>query len=157
LRQLFWGGDTPRGTFVFDEPTKRKTYERINYQPEGKVNLVFLGCPHATLHEIKEISRLIEGKHIAEGTRLWVMTTHSIRASAERLGYAQIIEDSGGELFADGCLATCYLWTDSKAPNLERAATDSVKQALVARRSFSSKLFFGETERCIQTAVEGDV
>ena len=52
------GGNVPLGTYVFDESAKRRVYEHINYQPEGKVNLVYLGCPHATLYEIKEISQL---------------------------------------------------------------------------------------------------
>ena len=118
--------------------------------------MVFFGCPHATLYEIKEISRLLEGKHIAKGTRLWVMTAHSIRASAERLGYAKVIENSGGELFTDGCLLTYYVDVYFiEKPNLERVATNSVKQALGARKCFGSKVFFGDTERCVQIAIEG--
>jgi len=153
-----FGGKVPKEKYIFDKSIKKKVYERINYQPEGKVDMVFFGCPHATLYEIKEISRLIEGKHVAKDTRLWVMTAHSIRASAERLGYAQVIENSGGELFTDGCLLTYYVdvdYIESKKPNLERVATDSAKQALGARKCFGSKVFFGDTERCIQIAVEG--
>lgn len=130
---------------------------KVNYQPEGKVNMVYLGCPHATLYEVKEISRLLEGKHVARGTRLFVQTAHSIRASAERLGYAQIIEESGGELLADGCLLTYYVYIDAKKPNMERVATDSLKHAFGVRRSFKSNVFFGDTKRCIEIAVEGGV
>ena len=152
-----FGGNVPTEKYVFDEPAKRKAYERINNQPEGKVNMVFIGCPHATLYEIKEISRLIEDKHVARGTKLWVMTAHSIRASAEQLGYAKVIEESGGELFTSGCLTGYYDYTDAKRPNLERVATNSVKQGLLVQRSFRSKVFVGDTERCIQVAIEGGV
>jgi predicted aconitase len=153
-----FGGKRRKGTYIFDKSVKKRAYESINYHPEGKVDMVFLGCPHATLYEIKEVSRLLGGKRVAEGTRLWIMTAHSIRASAERLGYAQIIEESGGELFADGCLLTYYVdvkYNESRRPNLERVATDSVKQALGVRKCFGSKVFFGDTERCIQIAVQG--
>lgn len=152
-----FGGNEPRGKYLFNPSVKKRVYERVNHQPDGKVDMVFLGCPHATLHEVKEISRLLESQKVAKGTRLWVMTAHSIRASAERLGYAQIIEESGGELLADGCLLTYYVYFDSKRPNLERVATNSLKQALGVRRSFGSKVFFGETQRCIRVALEGGV
>lgn len=152
-----FGGREPLGRYLFDLPAKKRAYERANYQPEGKVTMVFLGCPHATLYEIKEISRLLEGRRVAKGTKLWVMTAHPIRASAERLGYAQVIEESGAELLADGCLLTYYVYFDSRKPNLERVATDSFKHALGVRRSFGSKVFFGDTERCLQVAIEGGV
>ncbi|MFC1894105.1 aconitase X [Chloroflexota bacterium] len=152
-----FGGNVPMATYIFDESVKRRVYESINHQPKGRVNMVFFGCPHLTLYEIKEISRLIEGKHVAKDTRLWVMTTHSIRASAERLGYAQIIEDSGGDLFADGCLLSYYEYSDSEKPDLERVATDSIRQGIGARKSFGSNVFLGDTKRCIQVAIEGGV
>ena len=119
--------------------------------------MVFLGCPQATLKEIEEISRMLEGRDVAKGTRLWVATTHSIRASAERQGYAQIIEESGAELLADGCLLTYYVYSDSRQPALGHVATDSVKQALGARRSFGSRIFFGDTARCVEIAIRGEV
>jgi hypothetical protein len=152
-----FGGNAPRETQVFDPLAKKKAYEAANQNAEGKVNLVFLGCPHVTLFEIKEISRMLKGQHVAKGTKLWIMTAHSVRATAERLGYSGIIEESGAELLADGCLLTYYVYFDSKRPNLERVATNSMKQALGARRSFGSKVFFGETQRCIQAAIEGGV
>jgi hypothetical protein len=152
-----FGANRSLGTCVFDNSAKKKVYECINHQPEGKVNMVFIGCPHATLYKIKEISQLIKGQRVAAGTKLWIMTAHSIRASAERLGYAQIIEESGGDLFADGCLLVYYVHFNAKKPNLDRVATDSAKQALGVRRSFGSNVFFGDTRRCIQVAVEGGV
>lgn len=156
-----FGGNVPRGTYIFDESDKKKIYELINYEPEGKVNMVFFGCPHNTLQEIKEISRLIKGKQVARDTKFWVMTAHSIRASAERIGYAQIIRDSGGEVLADGCLPSWYFYSEAgnplEKPNLERIATNSVKQALGVRRSLGSKVFFGDTKRCVRVAVEGGV
>jgi len=152
-----FGRNEPIGRYLFDASVKKRVYDRANNQPEGKVNMVFFGCPHATLYEVKEISRLLDGRRVAKGTKLWVMAAHPIRASAERLGYAQIIEESGAELLADGCLLTYYVYFDSQRPNLERVATDSLKHALGVRRSFGSKVFFGDTERCVQVAIEGGV
>jgi len=152
-----FGTNAPEQTYVFDEAAKRKVYEYLNHEPEGKVDLVFLGCPHATLYQIRDICRMIEGKHVAKDTRLWIMTSHSIRASADRLGYGQIIEASGGELYVDGCLLMPFIYAPAKKPRMDRVATDSVKQAFSVRRSYGSRMFFGNTERCIEIAITGGV
>ncbi|MBA7663463.1 hypothetical protein ES703_71508 [subsurface metagenome] len=47
-----FAGNKPRNTYVFDESAKRKVYQYLNYNPEGKVDMVFLGCPHKRLCEI---------------------------------------------------------------------------------------------------------
>ncbi|MCX5820021.1 MAG: aconitase X catalytic domain-containing protein [Deltaproteobacteria bacterium] len=150
-----FGGNIPRETYIFGEAAKKETYRHLNYEPEGKVDMVFLGCPHATLYEIKEICDLLEGKHVAGETALWVMTSHATRAAAYRAGYGQIIEDSGGKLFADGCLGMYYLYYPLKRPVLKRVATNAAKQAFTVRRSFGSKVFFGNEKRCIEIAVAG--
>jgi len=73
------------------------------------------------------------------------------------LGYAQTIEDSGAELFADGCLLLYYINAPAKRPNMDRVATDGAKQAYGVKRSFGSNVFFGNTERCIEIAIKGGV
>lgn len=150
-----FGGNKPKETYIFDESAKRETYRYLNYKPEGKVDLVFIGCPHATLYQITQLAQMLEGKHVAKDTKLWIMTSSSFRAPAEQLGYAQIIEDSGAELLADGCLSLYYIGTNCKRPNMNRVATDSAKMAFIPRRSFNSNIFFGDTERCIDIAIKG--
>jgi len=152
-----FAGNEPRNTYIFDESAKRKVYQHLSYKPEGKVDMVFLGCPHETLYDLEEIARMLEGKHVARDTKLWVETTSSIRDAAEELGYAQIIEDSGAELFADGCLLIYYINTPAKWPKMDRMATDSPKNAFASRRSFHSNIFFGNRERCIEIAIKGGV
>jgi len=73
------------------------------------------------------------------------------------LGYAQIIEDSGAELFADGCLLLYYVNAPAKRPNMDRVALDSPKQAFGTRRSFHSNIVVGDTERCVEIAIKGGV
>lgn len=152
-----FGGNKPKETYVFDKSAKKETYRFLNDEPEGKVDMVFLGCPHATLYEIKEICGMLEGNHVASGTALWVMTSNATRAAAYRSGYGQIMEDSGGELFADGCLGMYYLYYPFTRPALERVATNAAKQACSVRRALGSKIFFGSQERCIEIAIKGSV
>ncbi|MDR2545239.1 MAG: aconitase X catalytic domain-containing protein [Methanobrevibacter sp.] len=67
-----------------------------------EADLVCLGCPHASLEEIKEIAMFVKGKAIKN--QLWVCTSINIKASADRMGYTKIIEKSGGHIPTDTCM-----------------------------------------------------
>ncbi|MDR1818769.1 MAG: aconitase X catalytic domain-containing protein [Methanobrevibacter sp.] len=67
-----------------------------------EADLVCLGCPHASLEEIKEIAMFVKGKAIKN--QLWVCTSINIKSSADRMGYTKIIENSGGHIPTDTCM-----------------------------------------------------
>jgi predicted aconitase len=67
-----------------------------------EADLVCLGCPHTSLEEIKEITTFIKGKTLKN--QLWVCTSINIKASADRMGYTQTIENSGGHILTDNCM-----------------------------------------------------
>ncbi|MDR2874230.1 MAG: aconitase X catalytic domain-containing protein, partial [Methanobrevibacter sp.] len=67
-----------------------------------EIDLVCLGCPHASLEEIREIASFIKGKTIKN--QLWVCSSINIKTSANRMGYTKIIEDSGGHIVCDTCM-----------------------------------------------------
>jgi hypothetical protein len=144
-------GNVPKATFSFDEPTKKRSYGALNVEPDGKVNMVVIGCPLSTLYEIKEVARLIEGKQVARDTELWVLTDYPTRSMAKRLGYAQIIAASGGILLAGGCPVSF----NNNAGRVGRMATNSAKQAHYAAALLGNKVVFGNTVRCIDIAIKG--
>ena len=65
-------------------------------------DLVCLGCPHASLEEIKDLAAIVEGKKIRN--ELWICTSVNIKAAAERMGYLQAIEEAGGHIVCDTCM-----------------------------------------------------
>lgn len=65
-------------------------------------DLICLGCPHASLEEIKEVSNFVKGKTIKND--LWVCTSINIKAAADRMGYTKIIENAGGHILCDTCM-----------------------------------------------------
>ncbi len=150
-----FGGNAPRRVCVYDEAARRSVEEQLNRDPHGKVDMVYFGCPHATLYELKELARLLEGRHAAPDTKLWVMTTGSIKAAADRLGYGDVIRAAGGELISDGCLNIFYNYGTATRPKIDRIATNSVKQSFSVQRAFGSKTVFAEPEICVEIAVEG--
>ncbi len=67
-----------------------------------KPDLVCLGCPHASLEEIKEVALKLEGKKLAN--QLWVCTSISVKAASDRMGYTEMIETAGGHVVCDTCM-----------------------------------------------------
>ncbi|EKF86927.1 aconitase X catalytic domain-containing protein [Methanobacterium formicicum] len=67
-----------------------------------KPDLVCLGCPHASLDEIGEVALKLDGKKLAN--QLWVCTSISVKAAADRMGYTEMIEKAGGHVVCDTCM-----------------------------------------------------
>ncbi len=68
----------------------------------GKPDLICLGCPHASIEEIKDIAEIVAGKSIQN--ELWVCTSIGVKAAADRMGYTEKIEKAGGKMVCDTCM-----------------------------------------------------
>lgn len=77
-----------------------EVYEELssNEKPE----LITIGCPHASIQEIEEVAKKLEGKKLK--IPLWLFTSRSTKMLAEKLGYIDVIEKAGGRVFADTCM-----------------------------------------------------
>ena len=69
---------------------------------DKEIDLVCLGCPHASLEEIKGVAQVVQGKTIKN--KLWICTSVSVKATADRMGYTKIIEAAGGNIVCDTCM-----------------------------------------------------
>ena len=65
-------------------------------------DLICLGCPHASLEEIKRVANIVHGKTIKN--KLWICTSVSVKATADRMGYTKSIEQAGGNVVCDTCM-----------------------------------------------------
>lgn len=65
-------------------------------------DLICLGCPHASLEEIKKVAQIVKGKTIKN--KLWICTSVSVKATADRMGYTEMIESAGGNVVCDTCM-----------------------------------------------------
>ena len=79
----------------------KNTREKLT-TAEGYADLVCLGCPHASLEEVKEVAEIVKGKKIKN--ELWVCTSINIKEAAKRLGYLDSIEEAGGKICCDTCM-----------------------------------------------------
>lgn len=69
------------------------------------VDIVLVGCPHATFDEVREVARLLKGRKVKEGVQLWVQTDTPTYYMAHHYGDAKIIEDAGGKIYHQTCMA----------------------------------------------------
>jgi len=113
----------------------------------NEIDFVSIGCPHASVEEIKKIAELVKGKKLK--AELWVTTSRY--ASEKARDYVNIIEQAGGKVLNDTCLVVAPI-EDFGFKNL---ATNSGKAAFYAPTYSKLNVRFGSLERCINAAIKG--
>jgi hypothetical protein len=78
--------------------------------PRSAVSLITIGCPQASVGEIRAAAALLKGKRVAASPEnelglppLWVFTSSANKAIAEQTGLAKIIYESGALLLENTC------------------------------------------------------
>jgi predicted aconitase len=126
-------------------------YRVMDADPDLKqIDLVTVGCPHASLTEIAQVADYLAGKTLA--TRLWVTTGEITRRAATELGYVQVIEAAGGEVVAD----TCAVVAPMRMLDVRSMATNAGKMACYAPMHSGVRMRFGDLEACLDAAVTGE-
>ena len=100
------------------------------------VDIVVMGCPHLTFEEVREIARLVKGRKVKEGVMLWVQTDTPSYWMAHQYGDAQIIEEAGGKIYHQTCMAMTPLRHYPKGATF---ATDSFKYVKLGAGSCQMK------------------
>lgn len=86
---------------VVDEDQIIKSRQKLSTTTR-KPDLICVGCPHASLDEIKAIAEKVAGRKL--NTPLWVCTSISVKAESDRIGYTKTIEKAGGKVVSDTCM-----------------------------------------------------
>jgi hypothetical protein len=115
------------------------------------VDIVFFGCPHATWDEVREVARLIKGKKVKDGVKLWVQTDTPTYFMAQHYGDTKTIEDAGGHIFHQTCIAMSPIRHYPKGTVI---ATDSFKYVKLGG-GFGPKWIYGNPEALVNAAVTG--
>ncbi len=125
-------------------------YEIMDANPETtEIDLVTVGCPHASLAELQQVAERLRGERLA--TRLWVTTSQITRKRADDEGWVEIIEAAGGEVVAD----TCAVVAPVRSLGIKRMATNAGKMACYAPMHSGVDMRFGDLEQCLATAISG--
>lgn len=146
-----FGHNKIKETLTYGQKERRQTYETLNCAEDHNVDLVNIGCPHYSLEQLREVTRLLDGKKVQENVTLWIWTAHQLKAIADRNGYTDIILKAGGQLMTDSCPLNTNLFPSGT----KVVATDSAKHAHYAPAIAGLGVWFGSMKECIDAAITG--
>jgi predicted aconitase len=103
-----------------------------------KPELITIGCPHASIQEIKEAAELLKGRKLK--CDFWICTAARTKELANKLGYTKVIEAAGGKVVADTCMVVCPL----EEMGYTTTACNSGKAAKYLASLCKQKVVFGD-------------
>ena len=107
-------------------------------------DLICLGCPHASLEEIKRVANIVHGKTIKN--KLWICTSVSVKATADRMGYTKSIEQAGGNVVCDTCMVVAPI----EDMGFEVIGVNSAKAANYVPSMCGLDVVYNDVENLIQ-------
>jgi len=110
-----------------------------------EIDFVSIGCPHASIHEIANLAKLLEGKKVKK--EFWVTTARPTKKIADEAGYSKIIEDAGAKFAADTCCVVAPIKGRFKG-----IMVDSAKACYYGRAKNKFKVKIGSIEQCVEEA-----
>ena len=150
-----FGGREPAKVIVFGDAEKTQAEQALNKEPSDHVDWILVGCPNASVEEIRQVADALQGKKVHKGVSLWVTTAGAMYAMAERMGYIKTIKDAGGVVVRE----TCPFLARSRviAPNkgYKTLTTNSAKMAFYAPGQFGLPAHYGNLPRVMQAAIDG--
>ncbi|MFX0104052.1 MAG: aconitase X [Candidatus Hodarchaeota archaeon] len=111
-----------------------------------QIDFISIGCPHASIHEIAEIARLLKGKKVKK--EFWITTARPTKRIADEAGYSKVIEDAGAKFAADTCCVVAPIKGRFKG-----IMVDSAKACYYGRAKNKFKVKLGTIEECVKEAI----
>jgi predicted aconitase len=127
----------------------KNTLESLTTTSTLKPDLVFVGCPHCSLDEVKEIARFVDGRKVKKETEFWVCTSRCVKKKARN--YVSKIESCGGHVLIDMC--TVVSWTEQFG--IKSIMTNSAKTAHYAPTLNKAETILAPLEECLKTVLKG--
>ena len=112
-----------------------------------EIDFVSIGCPHASIHEIANLAKLLEGKKVKK--EFWITTARPTKRIADEVGYTKIIEDAGAKFAADTCCVVAPIKGRFKG-----IMVDSAKACYYGRAKNKFKVKIGTIEQCVEEAIK---
>lgn len=136
---------------IVDEAALEAEYRRTASATSRRVDVVSLGCPHASLDQMREIAGLLAGRRVAAGVTFYVHTNRSTLEAAGAAGVLASLEDAGIRVTADNCAVLSY----ERLPRAAQLATNSAKMALFATTLAGVGIHFGDVGACVAAGLSG--
>jgi len=116
---------------------------------KGKLEVVAVGCPHASPEDLTRILRLLNWRKAK--VPFWIFVAEDVRKDAEKTGVAEALGRCGATLVADTCIVVAPL----KELGIRTLATDSAKAAFYLPSHHGASVYFGTLEQNVEAALSG--
>lgn len=140
------GGAEGMEAITIEDRNLHEACESLSTAPGEKPDLVFIGCPHCSLNEVKKVAELLRGRRVKENTDLWICMSRFVFERARK--YVNIIESAGGKVICDTCAVVTWL----KELNIETLMTNSAKTAYYAPSMSRVNVIFSPLIKCVEEA-----
>jgi len=89
-----------------------------------EIDAILIGCPHASIHEVKEIAELLKMRKRPLKIPLFITASKVVKCLADSLGYTEVIERYNGKIITDSCLIVSPIedWYEGIATNSGKAS-----------------------------------
>lgn len=144
------GGKEPRQKMEITGKDTVKALEALNGHPRQKIDYITLGCPHYHIDEIRHIAEFMEGRKVASDTLVHLWTAGSIKYTAQRNGYLDILQKAGINVLTGSCPSS-----RGYPEGVNTVAYDSAKQRMSANQEFKGTMYYGSLDECLKTALSG--
>lgn len=141
-------GPRPPDSILVRAPDVEAAIEELS-DGADEVELVALGCPHASLDELAHLAGLLDGRTVKK--EMWICTARPIKQAAEKFGIIETIERSGAKVVSD----TCFAVTPLESRRGMTIATDSAKGCYYASGHNKLRVHLGTVSECVEAAVTG--
>ncbi|ACS90993.1 aconitase X catalytic domain-containing protein [Thermococcus sibiricus] len=108
----------------------------------SEIDAIVIGCPHASIQEIKEIAELLRMREKPLKAPLLITASRVVKSLSDALGYTEVIERYNGKIIVDSCLIVSPVkkWYNGIATNSGKASFYFSSGGLKVRLDNTDKL-----------------
>lgn len=138
-------------------------YDYFCTSPTGDVDIIHVGCPHASFEEMREYAEMLRGKKVSANVEFWITTSRAVRNMSQEQGLLKVLEAAGAKVIADTCPISCHFARTVSPdpalgvvpPTIGTVLVDSAKQAKYVRDMIRCDTLLAPTAQVIEAAIAG--
>ena len=146
-------GKTPLEIIDISEAEILKARQDLSTTEEGKVDLVIIGCPHASFPEVARLVSVLDGRKVSPEVEFWVQTNRIVFRWLKEAGLLAPLEASCVKVINDTCI---FSWPMENW-GFRLVVTNSGKFAHYTPGMLQAQVVFCNLEGCVEAAVTGEV
>ncbi|MFL9913321.1 aconitase X [Paraburkholderia sp. RL17-337-BIB-A] len=125
-----------------------------SYAVDKSVDVVVFSAPQLSLYELRSLAELCDGRRFK--VPMLAVTSPQVKPDADRFGYTERIEATGGTVLAGMCFYQSYAREIAEAKGWKRLATNSAKLVNILG-GYGYVPMLASMEDCISAAETGEL